>query len=74
MDSLLSALMELRQHMELVSEMFQLDTWPVMPGYENLLKAVANLNQLDAETFGIWFENHCESMEQLQSYIQQHNQ
>ncbi len=74
MDNLLSALMEIRQHAELVAEMFQLDTWPVMPGYESLLKAVANLNQLDAETFGIWFENHCESIEQLQRYIQQHNQ
>jgi hypothetical protein len=69
MEFLMQALWELRQHLTAVSDMYQLDQWPVHPGYDNLIKGIAEVSGVDSETFWIWFENHCESLEQLRSYF-----
>lgn len=43
--------------------------WPQVPGYESLMKGIAITAGIDEDTLWIWFENDCESLEQLQVFI-----
>ncbi|MCT6700898.1 hypothetical protein [Rheinheimera sp. 4Y26] len=72
MDQLTQALWELRQHMVALCATYQLDVWPTVPGYESLIKGIEQSAGLEEEQLLFWFENNCESLEQLQEYIRTH--
>ncbi|MDZ7902306.1 MAG: hypothetical protein U5L01_07090 [Rheinheimera sp.] len=58
------------EHEEALGVLYKLDTWPTVPGYDALIKGIADIAGIDADTFWMWFENTCESLEQLQEFIE----
>lgn len=70
MDELTKALWDLRQHMVAICVTYKLDVWPTMPGYESLIRGIETIAGLKDEQLLYWFENTCETLEQLQEYIQ----
>ncbi len=72
MDELTKALWEMRQHMISLCVLYKLDVWPQVPGYECLMKGIASTAGIDEDILWNWFENTCESVEQLQEFVEFH--
>lgn len=70
MEQLISALWQMRTHAEQLCATYQLDNWPTVPGYDSLVKGIASINGIDADTFWMWFENHCQTEAGLHMYIE----
>jgi hypothetical protein len=72
MGYLLTALWDLRVYIEKLNEIYVLDSWPTMPGYDQLIKGIAYTADLDEDAFWMWFENHCTTHEELCRYVSGH--
>lgn len=70
MEQLIIALWAMREHAEALGDTYKLDTWPTVPGYDALIKGIADIAGIEADTFWMWFENHCQTEEGLRMYIE----
>lgn len=74
MDQLIHALWQLHQHANQLSKLYQIDSWPTVPGYECLGEGIATLAGIDKEEMLTWFENECTGPEALLLYIETNKQ